>query len=209
MMNGLITILIPSYNEEEVLYKLYERLNEVANSIHRYQFEFLFINDGSTDNTLQILQCIAEIDNRISYISLSRNFGKEAAMLAGLDYAKGQAVVIIDADLQDPPEIIEDMVRFWEEGYDDVYAKRRSRTGETWLKKWTSKSYYNLLGKVTKIPVQENTGDFRLLDRRCIEALKQIRETHRYTKGMFSWIGFNKKEILFDRDLFKIDRFSN
>lgn len=199
-MKDSLTILIPAFNEEDVLYKLYDRLKALIDSINRFEFELLFINDGSTDNTLQILECLAEMDNRISYISLSRNFGKEAAMLAGLDHAKGKAVVIIDADLQDPPEIIKDMIRYWEEGYDDVYAKRISRTGETWLKKWTAKVFYNLLGKVSEIPVQENTGDFRLLDRRCIEALKQIRETHRYTKGMFSWIGFNKKEILFDRD---------
>jgi polyisoprenyl-phosphate glycosyltransferase len=117
-----------------------------------------------------------------------------------LDYVKGDAVIIMDADLQDPPELIPEMLEFWEDGFDDVYAKRRSRQGETWLKKWTSKMYYRVLKRMTRIPIQEDTGDFRLLDRRCVEALKKLRESQRFTKGMFSWIGFNKKEILFDRD---------
>ena len=139
-------------------------------------------------------------DKRVSYVDLSRNFGKEIAMIAGFDYATGDAVIIIDADLQDPPELIPEMVYYWEQGYDDVYAKRRNRAGETWLKKWTASKFYSLLQKATRIPIQENTGDFRLLDRRCVDALKEMRESQRYTKGMFSWIGFNKKEILFDRD---------
>lgn len=120
-------------------------------------------------------------------------------MAAGFDYVTGDATVILDADLQDPPELIKEMIYYWEKGYDDVYAKRRSREGETWLKKFTSAAFYKLLRKMTKIPIQEDTGDFRLLDRRAIESLKKLREKQRYTKGMFSWIGFNKKEILFDR----------
>ena len=195
-----ITILVPAYNEEEVLQQLYDRLNKVINSIPFYTFEILFVNDGSTDRTLQQIKRLRENDENISYVNLSRNFGKETAMIAGLDYATGDAVIIIDADLQDPPELIPEMIRYWEMGYDDVYAKRRSRAGETWLKKSTSSLYYKVLQKMTRIPIQKNTGDFRLLDRRCVEALKQIRETQRYTKGMFSWIGYNKKEILFDRD---------
>lgn len=195
-----ITVLIPAYNEEQVLQQLYQRLKKVTDDIPFYEFEFLFVNDGSKDNTLQYIQLLREKDNRISYVNLSRNFGKEIAMIAGLDYALGDAVIIIDADLQDPPELIPDMIRYWEKGYDDVFAKRRSRSGETWLKKWTASTFYKLLQKATRIPIQENTGDFRLLDRRCVEALKQLRETQRYTKGMFSWIGYNKKEILFDRE---------
>jgi polyisoprenyl-phosphate glycosyltransferase len=195
-----LTILIPAYNEEEVLHQLYDRLNSVLSSIPHYEFEILFVNDGSTDQTLSIIKQLRKGDQRISYIDLSRNFGKEIAMIAGLDYAKGDAVIIIDADLQDPPELIPEMIRYWELGYDDVYAKRRSRAGESWLKKWTAKKFYRLLKKTTRIPIQEDTGDFRLLDRRCVEALKKMRESQRYTKGMFSWIGYNKKEILFDRD---------
>lgn len=196
----MITVLIPAYNEEEVLYILHKRINQVLSAISGYQFEILFVNDGSTDHTLNIIKRIRQEDNCVSYVDLSRNFGKETAMIAGLDYAKGDAVVIIDADLQDPPELIPEMIKYWEEGYDDVYAKRRTRSGESWLKKWTAQHFYRLLKKSANIPIQENTGDFRLLDRRCVEALKQMRETQRYTKGMFSWIGYNKKEILFDRD---------
>lgn len=195
-----ITILIPAYNEEDVLDKLYKRLNPVLAGLSDYIFEILFINDGSKDNTLEIIKTLHKQDPRISFIDLSRNYGKEIAMIAGLDYATGDAVVIIDADLQDPPELITQMVGCWESGYDDVYAKRRSRLGETWLKKYSASTFYRMLQKFSKIPIQENTGDFRLLDKRCVEALKQLRETQRYTKGMFSWIGYNKKEILFDRD---------
>ncbi|MBN3554015.1 glycosyltransferase family 2 protein [Fictibacillus nanhaiensis] len=195
-----ISILIPAYNEEEVLYSLYRRLVTVFDSIPNYLFEVLFVNDGSKDNTLPIIRGLREGDRRISYVNLSRNFGKETAMIAGLDYAQGDAVIILDADLQDPPELIPEMITYWEDGYDDVFAKRRSRSGETWIKKSTAQAFYKLLKKTTRIPIQENTGDFRLLDRRCVEALKQMRETQRYTKGMFSWIGYNKKEILFDRD---------
>ncbi|AXO95512.1 glycosyltransferase family 2 protein [Bacillus cereus] len=195
-----ITILVPAYNEEEVLDQLYSRLTGVFQGIPNYNFEILFVNDGSKDRTLDIIKGFRANDKRISYVDLSRNFGKETAMIAGLDHAIGDAVIIIDADLQDPPELIPEMIKYWEQGYDDIYAKRRSRSGESWAKKWTAGKFYSLLKKTTRIPIQENTGDFRLLDRRCVEALKKIRETQRYTKGMFSWIGYNKKEILFDRD---------
>lgn len=195
-----ITILIPAYNEEESLDHLYVRLGKLANDQKQYDFEFLFINDGSRDKTLEMIKGFAEIDKRISYVSFSRNFGKEVAMIAGFDHVTGDAAVIIDADLQDPPELIPKMIKLWEEGYDDVYAKRSSREGETWLKKKTSSMYYSLLQKMSSIPIQRDTGDFRLLDKRAIEAMKQFRESERNTKGMFSWIGFNKKEILYERD---------
>ena len=195
-----ITILIPAYNEQAVLKYLYERLESLANSSKSYEFEFLFINDGSKDSTLEIIKRFALKDKRISYINLSRNFGKEIAMIAGLDNVKGDAAVIIDADLQDPPELIPKMLDLWEKGYDDVYARRRSRDGESWFKKMTSKLYYRLLQKSTNVPIQIDTGDFRLLDKRCVEALQSMRESQRYTKGMFSWIGYKKKEITYDRD---------
>lgn len=196
----LVTILVPAYNEEEVLYMLYERLRTLMDDTTAYDFEVLLVNDGSKDKTLQIMQELREKDKRINYLNLSRNFGKETAMIAGLDYCKGDAVIIIDADLQDPPELIPEMLQYWEEGYDDVYAKRKSREGESFLKKFTSKMYYKVLQAFTKIEIQKDTGDFRLLDRRCVEALKSMRESQRYTKGLFSWIGYNKKEILYDRD---------
>lgn len=195
-----ISILIPAYNEQEVIDKLYARLDKLANSNKFYDFEFLFINDGSRDRTLEMIKEYAKKDRRVSYLNFSRNFGKEIAMCAGFDHVTGDATVIIDADLQDPPELIPDMIKYWEKGYDDVYAKRISREGETWFKKFSSNLFYRILQKTTHIPIQVDTGDFRLLDRRCIEALKQIRESQRYTKGMFSWIGFNKKEITYNRD---------
>lgn len=195
-----ISILIPAFNEEPVLQPLYERLDTLTKELSEYSFEFFFVNDGSTDKTIEIIKSYAKDDDRVAYLDLSRNFGKEVAMIAGLDHVTGDATVIIDADLQDPPELIPKMVKFWEEGYDDVYAKRNSRKGETWLKKSTSKLYYSILQKATHITIQRDTGDFRLLDRRCVDALKQIRESQRYTKGMFSWIGYKKKEITYDRD---------
>ena len=196
----LITILVPAYNEQEVLHLLYDRLVKLMNENTGYDFEILLVNDGSKDKTFEIMQELREKDKRFCYLNLSRNFGKEIAMIAGLDYCKGDAVVIIDADLQDPPELIPEMIKYWEEGYDDVYAKRKSREGETWLKKFTSKMYYKVLQGFTRIEIQKDTGDFRLLDRRCVEALKSMRENQRYNKGLFSIIGYNKKEILYDRD---------
>lgn len=194
-----ISLLIPAYNEDDTLPLLYNELNKVLEEILGFKFEILFVNDGSTDNTLNILRNLQKEDPRINYISFSRNFGKETAMAAGFDYVKGDAVIVMDADLQDPPELIKEMINYWEEGYDDVYAKRRTREGETWFKKFTSHTFYRFLQKMTKIPIQKDTGDFRLLDRRAVESLKKLREKQRFTKGMFSWIGFNKKEILFDR----------
>lgn len=195
-----ITIIIPAYNEEESLPHLYERLEKLMNSMEHYEFEILFVNDGSKDNTINLIKEYREKDNRISYVDFSRNFGKEIAMVAGLDYATGDCVIFMDADLQDPPELIPELVKYWEEGYDDVYAKRNSRKGETWLKKFTSKMYYRVLQHLTNIPIQEDTGDFRLLDRRCVNALKKMRESQRQSKSMFSWIGYKKKEVLYDRD---------
>ena len=195
-----VSIIIPAYNEEESLPLLYDRLNKVISSMKNYEFEMLFINDGSKDKTLQIIKQYRAKDNRVSYVDFSRNFGKEIAMIAGLDYAKGDCVIFIDADLQDPPELIPELIKYWEEGYDDVYARRKSRKGETFLKKFTSKMYYKILQSVTRVEIQKDTGDFRLLDRRCVNALIQLRESQRCSKSMFSWIGYNKKEVLFDRD---------
>ncbi len=195
-----ITIIIPAYNEEDSLPFLYERIEKLINSIENYEFEILFVNDGSKDKTIDLIKEYREKDNRISYVDFSRNFGKETAMIAGLDYAKGDAVIFMDADLQDPPELIPKMIEYWEQGYDDVYAQRKSRKGETWLKKITSKMYYRLLQTLTNVEIQKDTGDFRLLDRRCVNALKKMRESQRCSKSMFSWIGYNKKAIYYNRD---------
>lgn len=195
-----VTVLVPTYNESEALTPLYERLGKLVHEVTSYKFEFLFINDGSSDDTLERIKQLAKTDKQVSYLNLSRNFGKEVAMIAGLDHVSGDACIIIDADLQDPPELIPDMLKLWEEGYDDVYARRRSRKGETFIKKITSKLFYKILQRSTRVEIQRDTGDFRLLDRRAIDALTTFRESERYTKGMFSWIGFKKKEILYDRD---------
>ncbi len=199
-MTKSVTLLIPAYNEQEVLPHLYDRLKKLAGEHAGYAWEFLFVNDGSHDKTLEIIRRYAAKDPRISYVNLSRNFGKEVAMAAGFDHVNSDCMVIIDADLQDPPELIPQMLVYWEEGYNDVFARRRSRAGESWFKKKTSQWYYKILQSSTRIPIQVDTGDFRLLDRRCVEALKHFRESERYTKGMYSWIGYKKKEIVYDRD---------
>ena len=195
-----ISVLIPAYNEQEVLPILFDRLGALADSQKDFEFEFFLVNDGSRDDTLSIIAQYAEKDARVSYINLSRNFGKEIAMIAGLDHATGDATVIIDADLQEPPELIPEMIKLWQDGYDDVYARRKSRAGESWLKKLTSTWYYRLLQSATSIPIQVDTGDFRLLDKRCVEAIRSFRESGRNTKALFSWIGYKKKEIMYDRD---------
>ena len=195
-----ISIIIPAYNEEESLPILYERMKKLMEHMEKYEFEILFVNDGSKDKTIEIIKNLRREDKRICYVDFSRYFGKEKAMIAGLDYATGDCVIFMDADLQDPPELVPELVKYWEEGYDDVYAKRRSRKGETWLKKFTSSMYYKILQHLTKVEIQRDTGDFRLLDRRCVNALKKLRESQRNTKSMFSWIGYKKKEVLYDRE---------
>ncbi len=195
-----ISIIVPAYNEEESIPYLEKRLVALMDNMKNYEFEVLFVNDGSKDKTLELIKELRERDERFCYVNFSRNFGKEVAMIAGLDYATGDAVILIDADLQDPPELIPELVKYWEQGYDDVYAKRKSRKGETFLKKFTSKMYYKVLQSLTNVEIQKDTGDFRLLDRRCVNALKKLRESQRCSKSIFSWIGYNKKEVLYDRD---------
>ena len=195
-----VSVVIPMYYEEEVAQECYDRMVTILKKLENYEYEIIFVNDGSKDKTLEILEEIASKDENVKVISFSRNFGHQAAVTAGIKEVTGDAVVIIDADLQDPPELIPQMVELWEQGYDDVYAQRKSRAGETWLKKFTSKMYYRVLQSLTKVQIQKDTGDFRLLDRRCVNALKKMRETGRCSKSMFSWIGYNKKAILYDRD---------
>ena len=195
-----LTILIPVYNEQECLEMLYQRLVNVADKLEEVETEFLFVNDGSRDDSLQIIKHLQRSDKRVALLDLSRNFGKEVAMTAGIDYATGDALVIIDADLQDPPELIGEMLKGIEDGYDDVYAKRSNRKGETWMKKSTSKLYYRMLKKISDIPVQEDTGDYRMFSKRAIDALRRLKENERNMKGLFSFIGFKKKPIYYERD---------
>lgn len=194
-----VSILVPCFNEEKSLPVFYEETIRVIDQIGQYEWEMLFVNDGSKDRTLALLCELRSRDRRVNYLDLSRNFGKENAMLAGLDFVSGDCVILMDADLQDPPSLIPDMLVEWEKGYQDVYAKRRDRGRESWLRKQFSLLFYKILDHYTRFDILQNVGDFRLLDRQCIDAMTQMRESERYTKGMFSWIGFNKKEIVFDR----------
>lgn len=193
----LVSVLIPCFNEEKSLPILFANLIKVVEPLKDFNWEFLFVNDGSQDNTLNVIKKLNEKDNRVKYIDLSRNFGKEAAMLAGIDHVNGEAVIIMDADMQHPPSLIPEMLEEWINGYEDVYAGRISRGKESFLRNFLSRSFYRTLNTNSKIDLLPNVGDFRLLDRKCIEAIKQIRESERYTKGIFSWIGFKKKEVRF------------
>ena len=194
-----VSILVPCYNEEKSIQLLYPELKTLMDSQNNYEWEILFVNDGSEDDTLNAIKSLRREDERIAYVSLSRNFGKENAMLAGIDYVTGDCMVIMDADLQDPPSLIPEMLKYWEEGYQDVYAKRADRGKESWLRKKLSLLFYKILDSTTRFDVLQNVGDFRLLDRQCINALKRLRESERYTKGLFCWIGYKKKEIIFNR----------
>lgn len=199
-MKKRISIIVPAYNEEASLQKFYESLCQLADSLPAYDLELLFINDGSTDSTQAIIASLADLDHRVAFVNLSRNFGKEAAMLAGFDHAKGDCAVVIDADLQHPPHVIAEMLQWWEQGYEDVYARRRTRGKEGWLRRRLTMLFYRILARSTRFEMLQNVGDFRLLDRKCINALRQLRESERYTKGLFCWIGFRKKEILFNQE---------
>lgn len=193
-----VTIIIPCYNEEASLPALYDALHNLMEQNTGYEWEVLMVNDGSRDQTIDVIKQLRAKDKRFCYINLSRNFGKENAMLAGFDYATGDAVVIMDADLQHPPSVIPEMLKKWEEGYDDVYGRRLTRGKESWLRKKLSMTYYNILQKTTRVEILQNVGDFRLLDRKCIDELKKLRETERYTKGMYCWIGFKKTAVDFE-----------
>ena len=197
-----LTVLVPCYNEEDSLPALFERMDRLVGLRSKDDIEYilLLIDDGSKDETRRLIREYAQDRNWVDYLFLSRNFGKEKAMYAGISNVHTDTMVILDADLQDPPELIPRMASFWRKGYDDVYAKRRSRPGESLLKRTTSHLYYTLLQKIAGIPIQKDTGDFRLLDRRCIQALQRLDESERNTKALFSWIGYRKIEFPYDRD---------
>lgn len=199
MQIELLSVLIPVYNESECLFLFYGRLSGVLNELP-CRSEILFVNDGSRDSTLTLIRELQEKDSRIVYVDLSRNFGKETAVAAGIDYMTGDALVIIDADLQDPPELIPAMLAELQNGYDDVYACRNGRQGETWFKKWSSKQYYRLLRLLSRIEIQENAGDFRMFGKKAIMALRELKENERNMKALFSYIGFRKKHIYYERE---------
>ena len=192
-----LTVVVPAYNEEEVLPEFHRRLTAVLD-IMDGPCEILYVNDGSSDGTLAVMEGFR--DPRVAVIDLSRNFGKEIALTAGLDHARGDAVIVIDADLQDPPELIPQLVARWREGYDVVYARRTSRDGDTFLKKLTARLFYRFVQGINRVKIPADTGDYRLLSRRAVEALKQLRETHRFMKGLFAWIGFPQIAVNYRRD---------
>ncbi len=195
----LLSVVVPAFNEQAVLHECHSRLSKVLDTLG-VRAEIVFVNDGSTDNTPEVLYQLREQDPRVAVVELSRNFGKEIALTAGLDHALGEAVVVIDADLQDPPELIPELIKQWQDGYDVVYATRVARDGETYLKKATAGAFYRLIQNVSRVKIPADTGDFRLLSRRAVDALKQLREQHRFMKGLFSWIGYPQKSVPYRRD---------
>ncbi|MDP4096516.1 glycosyltransferase family 2 protein [Paenibacillus sp. P96] len=196
-MNFKISLVVPMYNESDNIGYFYERITSVLTD---YIFEIICINDGSKDSTLNKLNELASKDKRVKVIDLSRNFGKEVAMSAGLKYAQGDIIIPIDADLQDPPELIPDMIEKWQEGYDVVYATRIIREGETFFKKATASIFYKFIRKITKIDIPADTGDFRLMSRQVVDAVNALPESHRFMKGLFSWVGFRQISIPYQRE---------
>lgn len=193
-----ISVIIPIYNEEDNINPLLERLQSVMKQLAVIH-EFIFVNDGSRDRSIEIIKSLAQKNPEIKYIDFSRNFGHQIAVSAGLDKSVGKAVVIIDADLQDPPEVIIDLYKKMQTGYEVVYARRRTRKGESWLKLWTAKKFYRMLAKITSISIPVDTGDFRIIDRKVVEILKQMPEKSKYLRGQISWIGFNQTFVEYDR----------
>ena len=198
-LQTLISIVVPAYNEDPVLIEFHTILSETLADLP-VDLEIVYINDGSTDNTLNIICDLRSKDNRITLIDLSRNFGKEIAMSAGLQKAAGDAVVVIDADLQDPPELIPELIKQWQNGFDVVYAKRTRRDGESLLKKTTAHFFYRIIQRVGRFTIPEDTGDFRLLSRRAVNAVNTFKEYHRFMKGLFAWIGFRQTAVHYQRN---------
>ncbi|MDN3955573.1 glycosyltransferase family 2 protein [Sporolactobacillus laevolacticus] len=198
-MTAKYSVVVPVYNEEKVIYESYKRLKTVMDRTYE-RYELLFVNDGSRDRTSEMLNYISKGDTNVKVIEFSRNFGHQIAITAGMDYASGQAVVVIDADLQDPPELILKMIEKWQEGYDVVYGKRVERKGETFFKKMTASLFYRTLRMSTEIDIPLDTGDFRLIDRRVCEEMKRIPEKNRFIRGLVSWVGFKQTAIEYIRD---------
>ncbi len=195
-----ISIVVPCYNEEDVIQLCHDEITKVVDDL-AYDFEMIYINDGSTDSTLDILQSIRKKDKRVTVINLSRNFGKEAAMTAGIDNVTSDALIILDADLQDPPALIPDMIKMWKDtDADVVYGQRIIREGETWFKKFSANGFYKVINFIaSNVEIPKNTGDFRLMNRRAIDALVQLREKHRFMKGLFAWIGYKQVALQYNR----------
>jgi polyisoprenyl-phosphate glycosyltransferase len=198
-MRPTLSVIAPVYNEEEVLPELYRRIREVLDGAE-VSWEMVLVDDGSRDRSAEIIAQLHQQDPRVKGVSFSRNFGFQEAVTAGLDHAHGRAVVLTDADLQDPPEVILDMLAKWREGYDVVYGVRQTRAGETWFKKITAKAFYRLIHRITSVKIPLDTGDFRLMDYRVVEALTTMRERNRFLRGMVPWVGFKQTGVYYNRD---------
>jgi glycosyltransferase involved in cell wall biosynthesis len=196
--SDLLSVVVPVFNENDVLEIFHRRLSEVLDGIDLAR-EIIYVNDGSSDGTDRVIDRLREMDGSVACLHLSRNFGKEVAMAAGFDHATGSAVVVIDADLQDPPELIPELVQRWQEGFDVVYAQRSSRQGESMLKRATASLFYRLMQHLGRVSIPKDTGDFRLLSRAAVDAVCRFREHHRFMKGLFTWIGFRQTSVLFER----------
>lgn len=194
-----ISIVAPVYNEEAILHELYRRVAETMDALGE-SWELVLVNDGSYDRSLEIMHELHEKDPRVKIVSFSRNFGHQIAITAGMDYAQGDAVVIIDADLQDPPDVIAELIKKWREGYEVVYAVRKERKGESKFKLWTAALFYRLIDKITGVNIPRDTGDFRLLDRKAVDALRRMREHHRFMRGMSVWVGFKQTGVEYVRE---------
>ena len=194
------SLVVPCFNEEAVIGETMRRLKSATDTISGYRFEFLLVDDGSKDTTRKLLRDVAEEDTRIKVLGFSRNFGHQVAVSAGIDYAQGDAVVLIDADLQDPPEMIEEMIRLWGGGYDVVYATRTERPGETAFKRHTARAFYRLLNRLSDVPIPLDTGDFRLMSRKVVDAIKAMPERDRFIRGMVSWVGFKQVALPYRRE---------
>ncbi len=194
-----VSVVIPMYYEEEVAEECYKRVKTVLTSLKDYEHEILFVNDGSKDKTLEILESIAEKDKQVKVISFSRNFGHQCAVTAGLQYVTGDAIVVIDADLQDPPELIPDMLTLWKQGNEVIYAKRKTREGESKFKLLTAKMFYRILNGLSDVEIPADTGDFRLVDRKVVDVINSMPEHNKFLRGLFSWVGFKQQPFEYER----------
>ena len=194
-----ISVVIPMYYEEEVAQECYNRMSDVLKNINNYEYEIIFVNDGSKDKTLEILEGIAENDKNVKVISFARNFGHQCAVTAGLKYVTGDVVVIIDADLQDPPELIPEMLKLWEDGNEVIYGKRKTREGESKFKLLTAKMFYKTLNALSDVEIPKDTGDFRMVDKTVVDVINEMPEHNKFLRGLFSWVGFKQYAFEYER----------
>ena len=195
-----ISVVIPAYNEQEVIKTCYDRIKKVLEELNNYEYEIIFINDGSKDDTLKILQEISKEDSKVKVISFARNFGHQAAVTAGIKHVTGDAIVIIDADLQDPPELLPEMIALWEEGNEVIYGQRKLRKGESAFKLLSAKLFYSTLNALSDVEIPKDTGDFRLVDRKVIDVINNLPEHNKFLRGLFSWVGFKQKAYKYERE---------